>query len=300
MRFFIRSKSTSNNFIHTSSIHLLCRSGVSTLSVLQRCWGYSVYSRRYLRCTPSLVRFQAIFSACDKWKAQGGFGGYLEVGHVGASRPPPPKLSNNISLCMHSPSKKHRNTGCIIKSVPLRAYCQQCVNREERPGEALAQEGLSLLEKSLSFQSERFSVDEVNNPVDTVLGLPKHCELLSNYDLCFIGLPLFGPSALLEQRDRQHIKQTGAGYIRDRALHCYCCFILLTQLGKQPTLALSIQAHRLQHDPDSSAHTSASDKGSHGASGDSVKKAIHDKVLGGFVPPAAEVISRVFSWAALS
>lgn len=70
----------------------------------------------------------------------------------------------------------------------------------------------------------------------------------------------------------QHIKQTGVGYVTDRALHCYCCFILLTQLGKQPTLALSIQAHRLQHDPDGSAHTSASDKGSNGASGDGVKQ----------------------------
>ena len=69
----------------------------------------------------------------------------------------------------------------------------------------------------------------------------------------------------------QHVKQTGVGYIRDGALHWYCCFILLTQLGKQPTLALSIQTHRLQRDPDSSSHTSASDKGSHGASGDGVK-----------------------------
>ena len=89
-------------------------------------------------------------------------------------------------------------------------------------------------------------------------------------------------------------QHTGAGYIRDRALHCYCCFILLTQLGKQPTLALSIQAHGLQRDPDSSAHTSASDKGSHGASGDSVKTVIHDKELGELVSAAAEVISRAF------
>lgn len=67
------------------------------------------------------------------------------------------------------------------------------------------------------------------------------------------------------------IKHTGAGYIRDQALCCYCCFMLLTQLGKQPTLALSIQAHGLQRDPDSSAHTSASDKDSHAARGDGVK-----------------------------
>lgn len=98
----------------------------------------------------------------------------------------------------------------------------------------------------------------------------------------------------------RHIKQTGAGYIRDKALHCYCCFILLTQLGKQPTLALSIQAHRLQRDPDSSAHTSASDKGSHGASGDGVKTVIRDKALGEFVPAAAEVICRASGQAALS
>lgn len=47
--------------------------------------------------------------------------------------------------------------------------------------------------------------------------------------------------------------------------------MLLTQLGKQPTLTLSIQAHGLQRDPDSSAHASASDKDSHAARGDSVK-----------------------------
>lgn len=93
---------------------------------------------------------------------------------------------------------------------------------------------------------------------------------------------------------------TGIGYIRDRALRCYCCFILLTQLGKQPTLALSIQAHRLHRDPDTSAHTSASDKGSHGASGDGVKMVIHDKVQGELVPAAAEVISRAFGRTVIS
>lgn len=74
----------------------------------------------------------------------------------------------------------------------------------------------------------------------------------------------------------------------------------MTQLGKQPTLALSMQAHRLQRDPDSSAHTSASDKGSHGASGDGVKTVIHDKAQGELVPTAAEVISRAFGWTVLS
>lgn len=68
----------------------------------------------------------------------------------------------------------------------------------------------------------------------------------------------------------------------------------MTQLGKQPTLALSIEAHMLQRDPDSSAHTSASDKGSHGASRDGVKTVIHDKALGVLIPTAAEVISRAF------
>lgn len=73
-----------------------------------------------------------------------------------------------------------------------------------RTGEVLAQEGLSSLEKSLLFQSQSFSMDEVNNPVNTVRSLPKHCELLSNYDLFFSGLPGFscvGPSAQLERRD---------------------------------------------------------------------------------------------------
>lgn len=82
-------------------------------------------------------------------------------------------------------------------------------------------------------------------------------------------------------------QHAGVGYIRDRTLHCYCCFILLTQLGKQPTLALSIQAHRLQRDPDSSAHTSASDKGSHCAIGDGVKTVIHDKASAGRARPCS-------------
>lgn len=74
----------------------------------------------------------------------------------------------------------------------------------------------------------------------------------------------------------------------------------MTQLGRQPTLALSIQAHGLPRDPDSSAHTSASDKGSHGASGDGVKTVIHDKALGELVHTAAGAISRAFSSAVLS
>lgn len=98
-------------------------------------------------------------------------------------------------------------------------------------------------------------MDEVNNPVNTALRLPKHCELLSNYDSFFSGLPGFSCWSLCFTG-----KKTGAGYVRDEAFYCYCCFILLTQLGKQPTLALSIQAHRLQGDPGGSARTSASDK----------------------------------------
>lgn len=89
-------------------------------------------------------------------------------------------------------------------------------------------------------------------------------------------------------------QHTGAGYIRDSVLHCSCCFILLTQLGKQPTLALSIQAHGLQRDPDSSAHTDVSDKGSHGTSGDGVKMVTRDKAPGEVVPAATEVIFRAF------
>lgn len=98
---------------------------------------------------------------------------------------------------------------------------------------------------------------------------------------------------VLVLRDEQ-THSTGVGYIRDRALHCYCCFILLTQPGKQPTLALSMQALRLQRDPGASAHTSAADKGSHGERGDGVKMLICDKRQGKLVPPAARVISTVF------
>lgn len=58
-------------------------------------------------------------------------------------------------------------------------------------------------------------------------------------------------------------------YIRELKRLCY--FILLTQLGKQPTLALSIQEHGLERDPDWPAHTSISDKGSRSESGDRVK-----------------------------
>lgn len=95
-----------------------------------------------------------------------------------------------------------------------------------------------------------------------------------------------------KEKTSQH---TGVGYIRDRTLRGYCCFILLTQLGKQPTLALSIQARRLQRDPDSSAHTSVSDKGFHRAIGDGVKTYMIKRALGELVPAAAEMISGVFS-----
>ncbi len=44
----------------------------------------------------------------------------------------------------------------------------------------------------------------------------------------------------------------------------------------------------------------ASDKGSHGASGDGVKTVIHDNAVGELVPEAAEVISRAFGWIVIS
>lgn len=73
------------------------------------------------------------------------------------------------------------------------------------------------------------------------------------------------------------------GYIRDGALHCYCCFILLTQLEKQqPTLALSIQYRHtcfsvtLMVQPIPACQIKAS--------GDGVKTVIHDKTLGELVP----------------
>ncbi len=130
------------------------------------------------------------------------------------------------------------------------------------------------------------------------------CQNTVNYYpivICFsVDFQDFYVLVLLLNWKEETGQHAGVGYIRDRALCCYCCFILLTQLGKQPTLALSIQARRLQRDPDSSAHTSASDKGSRGASGDGVKTVIHDKALGELVPTAAEAISRAFGRTVLS
>lgn len=91
---------------------------------------------------------------------------------------------------------------CSFKST-LSAMCEQ----GGRTGEAPAREGLSSLEKSLLFQSQSFSMDEVNNPVNIAHTQCEACqntELLSNYDLFFSGLPGFscvGPSAQLERRD---------------------------------------------------------------------------------------------------
>ena len=93
-----------------------------------------------------------------------------------------------------------------------------------------------------------------------VRGLPKHCELPSNYDSFFQRtskvFSCIGPFCLTGKEKTG--QRTGAGYVREgerdrereRAFRCYCCFILLTQLGKQPTLALSIQAHGLQAWPE--------------------------------------------------
>lgn len=79
-------------------------------------------------------------------------------------------------LLRSAPNKKH-STGCIIKCASLRTHRYRSANRL---GEALAQGGRSSLQKSLSFQSQRFSVDEVHNPVNTVSRLPKHCKILSS------------------------------------------------------------------------------------------------------------------------
>lgn len=133
----------------------------------------------------------------------------------------------------------------------------------------------------------------MNNSVNTALRLLKYCELLSNYDL-FLFFPVdsqdFHVLVFLLNWKEKTSQHTGVGYIRDRTLHGYCCFILLTRLGKQPTLALSIQARRLQRDPDSSAHTSVSDKGFHRAIGDGVKTHMIKRALG-----ELEMISGVFS-----
>lgn len=72
-----------------------------------------------------------------------------------------------------------------------------------------------------------------------------------------------------------------AAYIRDRTLHCLRCFILLTQLRRQPTLALSTEAHGLQRDPDSSALAGAPDKASRCAIGDGVKTVIRHEARAG-------------------
>lgn len=169
---------------------------------------------------------------------------------------------------------QHRNTGCIIKCHSF----NNTLSGTCRGNQALAHGGLSSLKKSL-FQSHRFSEDVVNNVVCTAHRLLKHWIIIQLWSVSrwTIGHVLVLPLNWKEEKD-QH---AAAGYIRDRTLRCCRCFILLTQLGKQPTLALSIEAHRLQHDPDSSAHTRASDKGSHCAIGDGVKTVIHDNVSSG-------------------
>lgn len=64
----------------------------------------------------------------------GRFGGHSEVGHGGAGRPPLPfslHHTMHASAALHlCPNVKHRNTGCTIKSAPVRAHCEQWVDRE--------------------------------------------------------------------------------------------------------------------------------------------------------------------------
>lgn len=79
--------------------------------------------------------------------------------------------------------------------------------------------------------------------------------------------------------------QTSDSYIRDRALHSWF-FISSTQAGKQPN---NPHLHLACKGTKASAHTSTSDKDSHGAS---VKMIIHDKTLGDAT--VAEAISGVF------
>lgn len=75
-------------------------------------------------------------------------------------------------------------------------------------------------------------MDEVNNPVNTERA---GCQNTVNYYPIMIRFSVdfqdFHVLVLLldwKEETGRHIKHTGAGYIRDRALHCYCCFILLT------------------------------------------------------------------------
>lgn len=76
-----------------------------------------------------------------------------------------------------------------------------------RPAEALAQEGLSSLEKSLLFQSQWFSKDEVDN--HAVRRRPRHCELLSIMIGFSVNIQDLHVVLLLSWREetRQHIKQ---------------------------------------------------------------------------------------------
>lgn len=135
----------------------------------------------------------------------------------------------------------------------------------------------------------------MNNTVNTALRLLRYCQLLSSYDFFSVDCQDFLVLVSLFHWKEETSQHTGVCYIKDRTLHCYCCFSLLTQIGKQPTLALSIEVHRLQPDPDSPAHTGVSDKGFHRAAGDGVKTYMIKQALGELVPAAVEMISRVFS-----
>lgn len=200
------------------------------------------------------------------------------------------------SVPIRSPEK----LAALLNVLPLRAHCQQCANREGDRERHWHRKDFPHWRKAFYF-SRSVSLRMRWIILSTQCA---GCQNTVNYYpimICFsVDFQDFHVLVLLLDWNGETGQHIGVGYIRDRALHCYCCFILLTQLGKQPTLALSIRAHRLQHDPDSSAHTSASDKGSSGASGDGVKTVIHDKELGELIPTAAEVISRAFGRTLLS
>lgn len=188
-----------------------------------------------------------------------------------------------------SPNKKHRNTGCIIKCAPLRADCQQCADRGGWGG---GYQERHWHRKDFPHWRKAFYFSHSDSlwMWRIILSTQRTgCLNAVNYYpimICFsVDSQDFFYLVLLLNWKEETGQHTRVGYIRDRTLHCYCCFILLTQPGKQPTLALSIQAHRLQRDPDSSAHTSASDKGSHCAIGDGVKTVIHDKASAGRAHP---------------
>lgn len=95
-------------------------------------------------------------------------------------------------LMQHYASDRGRGAGtlgCIIKCAPLRARCQHCANRGGRPGER------HWHRKDFPHWRKAFYVSHSDSLwmrwiilSTQCAALPKHCELLSNYDFIFFFL----------------------------------------------------------------------------------------------------------------